>query len=360
MKKIGIIGLGRLGLCFALNLEKIGYTILGVDVDDTRVEQINSKTIKSNEPDVEEMLATSKNLHASTDFSSLKNLNQIFCFVATPSTPHGDFDHSQIEEAINKLISYSDNQPIQFVICCTTMPGYCAKLQQQVNQHNIEIIYNPEFIAQGSIIRDQLYPDQILIGKEENSNVDFLIEIYNNLVKSKPTFLILSTKEAEISKLATNCFLTMKIAFANALGDACEVWGANPQQVLNAIGSDSRIGSKYLKYGFGFGGPCFPRDNKALINAMNEKNMRFQFSETTIEANARHLEFQINQLLEKDLDEYYFESLSYKENSDIIEESQQLKIALALVEHNKTVVVNKACKTKDIILKLYPNKFIFR
>src|SRR5690606_31911338 len=115
-----------------------------------------------------------------------------------------------------------------------------------------------------------------------------------------------------------NCFLTMKIAFANALGNACQVWGANPNHVLHAIGSDSRIGSKYLRYGFGFGGPCFPRDNRALINAMNQVEMCFPFSETTIESNAKHLEYQINQLLDQNLEEYYFESLSYKENSDII------------------------------------------
>lgn len=360
MEKIGIIGLGRLGLCFALNLEKIGYDVLGVEKNETLVGKINSKTLQSNEPEVETMLSETKNLTASTDFQILSDIQNIFCFVATPSDENGAFNHDQVDEALHSILQVSNGNPINFVICCTTMPGYCEQLQQKVANRNISIIYNPEFIAQGSIIRDQLYPDQILIGKNTSTSVDFLISVYKKMVKSNPTYLILTSTEAEISKLATNCFLTMKIAFANALGDACLSWGANPQEVLNAIGSDSRIGNKYLKYGFGFGGPCFPRDNKALIYATDDKGIDFNYSQTTIQSNDTHFEFQLQQLLNQNLDEYYFETLSYKANSDIIEESQQLRMALALAAHKKTVVVNQDCMSRSIVEQIYPNTFIFR
>jgi len=359
MEKIGIIGLGRLGLCFALNIEKIGYEVLGVEKNEMLVKNITSKTLQSNEPEVETMLGQAENLIVSCDFQILNGVRNIFCFVATPSGENGAFSHDQVDEVLNATIQVSNGNPVNFIVCCTTMPGYCEQLQRRVVNYNISIIYNPEFIAQGSIIRDQLYPDQILIGKSPSASVDFLISMYQKMVKSNPSYLILSPTEAEISKLATNCFLTMKIAFANALGDACLSWGANPQEVLNAIGSDSRIGNKYLKYGFGFGGPCFPRDNKALIFASEQIGIDFIYSKTTIGANDKHFEFQLQELLLQKKDAYHFDSLAYKNDSDIIEESQRLRLALALIDNGKKVIVNKDDKSRQNIEKLYSNIFTF-
>src|SRR5690554_225877 len=116
----------------------------------------------------------------------------------------------------------------------------------------------------------------------------------------------------------------MKIAFANTIGDACQKWNANPHKVLSAIGADTRIGEKNLKYGYGFGGPCFPRDNKAMLKAGEKIAFEFYFPATTIRENERHTRHQIEQLLLQDLERYYFASIGYKEGSDIIEESQQL------------------------------------
>lgn len=360
MEKIGIIGLGRLGLCFALNLERAGFEIIGVDKDPELVKHIQDKTLTSMEPEVETLLKKSANIITSTNISVLNNIEHIFCFVATPSHQNGSFDHSQVLESIESIKSISNGKSIKFIICCTTMPGFCEQLQKDVAPYNITVVYNPEFIAQGSIIRDQLYPDQILIGSNSEDTTAFLINLYKKMVKSNPTYLTVSPTEAEISKLATNCFLTLKIAFANALGDACKTWNVSPHNVLNAIGSDSRIGNKYLQYGYGFGGPCFPRDNKALIHATEQIGIDFLYSKTTITANNNHFEFQLQQLLDQNLDEYYFETLSYKFNSDIVEESQQLKLALGLVAHHKKVVVNENCMSKSIIEKIYPNTFIFR
>lgn len=358
MKKIGIIGLGRLGLSFALNLERIGYEIVGVDINPKLIQAINDKTLKTFEPFVSELLVSSTKLRASTNFSDLAEVNQVLCFVATPSNNDGSFNHEQIDNAIHQLLKIKGDTTIDFVVCCTTMPGYCEHLQESVRKHNINILYNPEFIAQGSIINDQLNPDQILIGCERPEQADFLVKIYQDLVQSQPNYHIISRTEAEIAKLSTNCFLTMKIAFANALGDACKKWNVTPQNVLNAIGSDSRIGNKYLKYGYGFGGPCFPRDNKALIHATNEIGIDFSFSKATIKENTKHFEFQTNDLLQQE-DKIYFESIGYKNGSDIIEESQQLRIALALVQKGKRVILNKNDKARKIIEEKYPGVFEF-
>lgn len=357
MEKIGIIGLGRLGLCFALNLEKVGYTVLGLEKNKQLVAKIQSKTLLSLEPEVELLLNNTSKLVASTETTVLKDVQTIFCFVATPSNEDGSFNHDQIIESFEIVKTLQSDKKINFIICCTTMPGFCESLQNSVDKTKISVLYNPEFIAQGSIIKDQLYPDQILIGGDDNEAITALIEIYNRFILSKPNYHVLTSTEAEIAKLATNCFLTMKIAFANSLGDACTSWGANSQQVLNAIGSDSRIGNKYLKYGFGFGGPCFPRDNKALLFATNQINIDFSFSKNTINENNKHFDFQLEQLLKENKDTYFFESLGYKQNSDIIEESQQLRLALALSQQGKKVVVNKNDLSRTIIEAKYPAVF---
>ncbi len=359
MEKIGIIGLGRLGLCFALNIERIGYEVFAVEKSEEIVRQIQTKTLQTKEPEVEKLLEGAKNIHASTNYELLEGIQNIFCFVATPSNTDGAFDHSQIEDVIKSLKEIKKEAKINLIICCTTMPGFCDSLQEEVINDQIIISYNPEFIAQGNIIQNQIYPDQVLIGSTDKESIDFLKQVYQKLTLSNPTYLVLSPKEAEISKLATNCFLTMKIAFANALGDACSTWNVNPENVLNAIGTDSRIGNKYLKYGFGFGGPCFPRDNAALIHATDKIKVDFDFSKVTIRENQKHYEFQLNELLQKDKEFYSFDSLGYKDNSDIIEESQQLRLALGLINKGKKVIVRKDDLARESVEKLYSELFIF-
>jgi nucleotide sugar dehydrogenase len=222
------------------------------------------------------------------------------------------------------------------------------------------VTYNPEFIAQGSIIRDQQLPDQILIGEGHAEASEFLINLYNRLCVSNPKVHIMSRLSAEITKLATNCYLTMKISFANAIGDLARSVGAEEDKILDAIGADSRIGNKYLKYGFGFGGPCFPRDNHALLAYSNYSNVALHLSKATVEVNQQHLEFQLNELLNQNKDVYYFDSVAYKPNTDIIEASQQLQLAKRLVDNGKKVVLLDALSVREKIEKLFPSYFDFQ
>ncbi|MDP1881197.1 MAG: hypothetical protein Q8K60_09695, partial [Parachlamydiaceae bacterium] len=189
----------------------------------------------------------------------------IFIIVSTPSLPDGKYDHSQVDSVIDKLIQLGRQDKIKdLVICCTTMPEYCDSVQRKLDNYNYRVSYNPEFIAQGTIIYNQQYPDMVLIGEADTKAGEILVNIYSNLVRNKPHYARLSRTEAEICKIALNCFLTTKISYANMVGDVLLKSGFNPEDVLNAIGSDSRVGNKYLKWGYGFGGPCFPRDNRAF------------------------------------------------------------------------------------------------
>jgi nucleotide sugar dehydrogenase len=343
MNKIAIVGIGRLGLCFALNLERIGYSIFGIDKNKSYIEQIQLKQLKSNEPLVEEYLKESKNFIATTDLSIIEkeNIQFVYLILPTPSTLDGTFSHAFIEDFLNEFKkSVSSKLQRHLIIGSTVMPGYCDDLANRYN--NLTITYNPEFIAQGSIIHDQQHPDQILIGEGHEETTLFLKELYSKMCTSSPAIHLMSRKSAEITKLATNCFLTMKISFANSIGDLARTVGAEEEKILNAIGTDSRIGNKYLKYGFGFGGPCLPRDNQALLAYSNEAHASLPLSEATVQVNIEHLAFQLKELLKQNHDIYYFDSVTYKKDTDILEASQQLELAKLLVENGKKVVIKNS------------------
>jgi nucleotide sugar dehydrogenase len=362
MNKIGVVGIGRLGLCFALNAEDVGYEVYGIDVDENLVKRLKAKQLITSEPSVSDYLKKSTRFFPTTSYEIIihQDIKFIYIMVPTPSEIDGAFSHNYIDDCINKILALGiPKDKKHLVIGSTTMPGYCEKLAEKLVDFNYTVSYNPEFIAQGSIIHDQQYPDQILIGEGDTNTTAKLREIYSKICRSSPEFLVMDRTSAEITKLATNCFLTMKISFANAIGDLSTKMDANPDLVLNAIGSDSRIGKKYLKYGYGFGGPCFPRDNQALQFAAKKAEYPLMLSESTVQVNQLHLEFQFQKLMKKDLDVYYFESVTYKPSTDILEESQQLLLAVKLVEAGKRVMIKNNLHVQHILEEKYPNYFEF-
>lgn len=363
MNKIAVIGIGRLGLCFALNLEKIGYEVWGIDSNAEYLADLKSKKFQSNEPQLETYLSEAVSFFPTIDSAVLfeQNIKFIFLLVPTPSKEDGSFSHDYIDEVVNQLIQKtpSDGELRHLIIGSTVMPGYCDELSKRIDSYGYTISYNPEFIAQGSIIRDQQFPDQILIG-EGHSDVSIMLkEVYAKMCQSNPVMHVMSLKSAEICKLATNCFLTMKISFANAIGDLANKTGGNPEEILAAIGSDTRIGSKYLKYGFGFGGPCFPRDNQALSEFASQNNFPLHLSQATINVNNQHREYQLNGYLNENKQEYIFDYVTYKKDTDILEESQQFQLALELVKAGKVVKIKNSETVKERIEKSYPNYFEF-
>ena len=297
--KIGIIGIGKLGLCFGLNLKKAGHDVYGVDNNSEYVELLNKESFVSSEEYVNEYLQKYK-FNYSTDINDAIRCDVVFVVVQTPSTPDHKYDHSIIEKIKKEIISKgkADNR-VDLVINCTTFPGYCEELQKDLKPYNYYVSYNPEFIAQGTIIRDQQYCDNVLIGQADESAGGLIKEIYASFVLSNPIYNIMTLTEAEITKLSVNCFLTTKISFANMIGDIAQGYDVNPDIILNAVGTDSRIGKKYLKPGFGFGGPCFPRDNRALAKCAEEVGINAIISRATDEMNKLHLENQINYVKKK-------------------------------------------------------------
>lgn len=361
--KITIIGIGKLGLCFALILEKAGYNVVGVDIDEKYVQKINDKTLNSSEPQVNSYLHDSKNFTSTTNINNaLDSSDIIFLFVATPSLNNGSYDHSQINRVIDQIINHGAlKEKKHLIIGCTTMPGYCDTIKKKLDSYGYTVYYNPEFIAQGSIINDLINPDILLIGKIGESDGNKITTIYSSFLKSNPSIHFMTLKEAEITKIALNCFLTTKISYANMVGDISTAAGCDPAVILNAIGSDSRIGSKNMKYGFGFGGPCLPRDNKAFKLFANDFNIDAVISSASDTANKLHLQFQVENFIKNNniSDLVILSQLAYKSNSDIIDESQTLAFAVEIADKGYKVKIKDRQEIVQQIKKKYGNLFLY-
>lgn len=346
---ITVFGTGKLGLCFALLLEESGHNVLGIDIDEDYIESLNNKTLTSSEPMVEVLLKRSKNFRATS--SSLKGVNHsdiLYIFVATPSLDDNTYDHSQIEKIVSYLLD-NNIKDKSLIIGCTVMPGYCRDLAERLKHLNIRVSYNPEFIAQGDILHGLENPDFVLIGEHDSIEGQMIEDIYHSFI-DEPVIKRMSTISAEICKLSLNCYITTKIAFANSIGDLAILSGASKEDILDAIGADSRVGSKCLKYGFGFGGPCFPRDNKALLKYAESKGTDIPISKASDESNNQHHNFLFQQSKDK---ETIFYSLSYKPNSPILTESQQLRLCSDLIDAGCKVKIVE--KRKEVIDNL-PDK----
>ena len=359
MKNISVIGIGKLGLCMALSLEKNGYNVIGVDSHASYVFNLQNKFFVSDEPGVNELLKNS-NIVFTTDLEKALENSTIFLVVATPSMPDGNYDHSQVESVVEKLTELGEMPTSKhLVICCTTMPGYTDTVNLKLQDLNWTVSYNPEFIAQGTVLRDQENPDMVLIGHDNRGKADELVSIYNDITVNSPRFSLMSRKEAEITKIALNCFLTTKIAYANMVGDVAISAGCDPDTILSSIGADSRIGNKYLKYGYGFGGPCFPRDNRAFGNFAESVNVSPIISRATDDSNNHHLDQQFKHKKLSSENKFTFNTVTYKPESTMLVQSQQLLLALKLVEEGFEVKIIERESVIEQLKELYGDKFIY-
>lgn len=348
--KIGVIGAGRLGICFALLLEKAGYDVIASDVREDYITNLQNKKINTTEPQVQELLLEAKNITFKTgNLDVIRECDILYTLVATPSLPDGSYDISSIWNVVKDF--QNADFPVHgksLVVGCTTNPGDCDKFQDQLNAYGVDVFYNPEFIAQGSIVKDLENADMVLIGGR-GKHLYELNEIYIRIQENAPKIYCMSTKAAELTKIAVNCFLTTKISYANMVGQVLLLSGMEDEinHVLDAIGSDTRVGNKYMRYGFGFGGPCLPRDNRAFGSYMKNLGLENNLGNITDDFNNEHAKFLKNYFIKKNTSNlpYCFHYISYKEGTDILTESQQYRLCLDLLDEGyKVYVVDETIK----------------
>jgi nucleotide sugar dehydrogenase len=347
--KIGVIGAGRLGLTFALLCEKNGYDVLVSDVREDYVFNLNQKVCVTNEPLIQSMLLDTNKFSATTNnIEVIENSDIIFIFVATPSTLDGNYDTTKVFEIVSDFYT-ANSLDIQLygkkvIVGCTTNPGDTEQVQQRLNMFNIQVAYNPEFIAQGEIVKGLEESDIVLIGTEYTELGDDLIEIYKRIQSTPVNAYVMSPKSAELTKIGINCFLTTKISYANMMGDIMVKAGLEDEinMVLTAIGGDTRVGKKYMKYGFGFGGPCLPRDNRALGYYAKNLGMELNLPLTVDNFNKEHANFLKDYYISKNPDKsvpFVMNYITYKKGTDITEESQQFQLCIDLLTEGYSVNV---------------------
>ena len=370
--KIGLIGAGRLGLCLALLMEKAGYSVIASDIREDYITGLQNKNITTTEPQVSQYLSESNNIEFTTDnIEVIEKSDIIFTLVLTPSLEDGSYDVSNVDDVVSDILKYGWDKNLSsksLVIGCTTNPGDCDLFQDRLRETGINVFYNPEFIAQGSIIRDLQNADTVLLGGDGKHKGN-LVNIYKKIQYGykEPSIHFMSTKAAEIVKIAINTFLTTKISYANMLGQVLCNSGLQDEidNVLRAIGSDTRIGNKYLNFGFGFGGPCFPRDNRAFASYAKQVGVQHNFGSTTDNFNQGHLIFLKHYFINQNKDRlpFCFHSIAYKPGTDIITESQQYQLCLEFLDLGyKVYVLDDLLKGKcdDRIIFEEPKEFVYR
>lgn len=362
-KRAGFVGLGRLGLCTALKFEQAGWDILGSDVFPAYVESINSKTLRSNEPGVEEALRSSSKLRATLSLEEVvEHADLLFILVATPTSAGEDaYDTSTLGKVLSDIARLRPKNK-HIVVCCTVMPGYIANIGSFLMEgcDGCTLSYNPEFIAQGEIMKGLTEPDVVLIGEGSKDAGEILQVLYQNATTNTPRICRMSPQSAEIMKLSVNCFVTTKISFANMVGDIADATpGADKMAILAAVGGDSRVGGRCILPGYGFGGPCFPRDNRALGVYARKVGVKPEICEATDRYNRLHADIMAKTLLDQNLGEYVIRDVAYKPRCpvDIIEESQPLEVAKRLVQAGKKVTICDRSAIVELVRRTYGRMF---
>jgi UDPglucose 6-dehydrogenase len=352
--RLSIIGLGKLGAPMAAVMVHKGHTVIGVDVNPAYVAAIQEGRAPVNEPHLAAMIQTHRErLSATEDCQAAVLATDVtFIMVPTPSEADGGFSMKYVLSAAEKIGAALRSKPDWHlvVLSSTVMPGSTGgELLPALEAHSgkkcgrdFGLCYNPEFIALGSVIRDMLNPDMILIGESDLRSGELLEKLYKDVCDSNPRIQRMNYVNAELTKLSVNTFVTTKISYANMLAQVCErLPGADADVVTSAIGCDSRIGQKYLKGALGYGGPCFPRDNVAFSALARAAGAPALLAEATDQLNKRQVP-RLAEIIRARLPKggtVGILGLSYKPHTEVTEESQGLELAKFLSSTGVSVVV---------------------
>ena len=301
--KISVVGLGKLGTPLAAVMAEAGHTVVGVDRSQAAVASIAAGRAHVAEAGLQPLLdITRERLTATTDLAgAVRRTDATFLVVPTPSEADGSFSLGLVLEAIDSVgvaLRSKAGLPHLVVVTSTVMPGSTdGPIRSALEAssgfkvgNEVGLCYSPEFIALGSVIADLKNTDMILIGQSDDQSGEWLERILLSITERRPPVVRTRAINAEIAKLAINTFVTTKISFANMLGELCEqLPGAEASAVTAAVGLDSRIGGKYMKSATPFGGPCFPRDNRALARLAQSVGSSADIAVATQAVNSRQV-----------------------------------------------------------------------
>ena len=350
---VSVIGLGKLGASMAAVMASRGFGVVGVDTSDSVVEAINAGEPPVQEPELRDYLSSNRSrIRATTDCAdAVHNSDISFVVVPTPSDESGAFSLSYAANALRDIgHALRDKSSYHLVVLTSTvLPGatrygLLPELEAASGRRcgeDFGLCYSPEFIALGSVIRDLLNPDFLLIGEYDEHSGGLLADFARRLVVNNAPIRRMGIENAELAKIALNAYLTTKITFANMLAEICErIPGGDVDVVSDALGLDSRVGRKYLTGALGFGGPCFPRDSAALSFFARSVGAYPDLPDATNHAN-RALAGRVTDRLRRQIAPgatVAVLGLSFKPGTAVIEASQGIELTMALARAGWTVL----------------------
>lgn len=347
--KICLIGLGKLGLPLLCTFAKSGQKIIGLDVDKNKIELLQNKTIPFYEPQLEEYLNEGfDNIFLNETYDTVLNeVDVAIILVNTPSNLKGEFSNNYIFQSVEKIsemLKTSNKKDFLFIISSTVMPssheaiiGRIETISGRKLNNGFGYVYLPDLVALGSVIKDFENPDLLILGESESRYGDVAEKIYKNIIKNNAPIVRMSVIESEITKVSLNAYITMKISFANFIGNVSEKYKCNSNNITKALGYDRRISPYYIKSGLAFGGTCFPRDTWAFIKMSENIGLDAVHIKATQKINERQ-----NEILFERVKEYKDKSigvigLSFKPNTTVDVESPGRILYDTLVKNNYMV-----------------------
>ena len=356
---IAIVGTGYVGLVTGTTLAELGNTVYCVDIDETKVENMKNGIVPIYEPGLEEVFH--RNINANRLFfttqlkEALDQCKIIYLALPTPPDEDGSADLSYVIGVANQIGELMTDYKV--IVNKSTVPvGTADKVRITISaKTNIpfDVVSNPEFLREGFAVEDSMNPARIIVGSSSDKAKDIMSKIYQPFTNTGVPIIFMDEKSSELTKYAANSFLAVKITFMNEIANYCEKVGADVDKVRLGMGSDDRIGHRFLFPGIGYGGSCFPKDVKALIKSGKEEDFNFQILNATEEVNKSQKVILISEI------EKYFGGnlkdkkiaiwgLAFKANTDDIRESSSLDNIALLLEKGAKITAYDAIAEENV------------
>ncbi len=358
-----MIGTGYVGLVSGTCFADIGNQVICVDKDKKKIDKLNSGISPIYEPGLDELIKknySAKRLFFTSNIKNAINLSDvIFICVGTP-TKKGSIkvDLSHVYKCTKEILKYSKRKKI--IVTKSTVPiGTGDEIEKLLGKKKklFTVISNPEFLREGEAIRDFRYPDRIVIGSNEKKQFNIMKKLYTPLINKGSKFFTTSRKGAELIKYASNAFLATKITFINELANLCEKSGVNIEDISLGMGSDNRIGSRFLRAGPAYGGSCFPKDTKGLVSAAERYKINLSVVKSVIKSNQERFNLltkRIHKILGYNLrnKRISFLGVTFKPNTDDMRDSSSLKMIPYLTKKGAIVTYYDPSGEKNIFKKI--------
>jgi len=355
--KIAVVGTGYVGLVTGTCFSETGNNVVCVDIDTSKVERLSRGEITIYEPGLEKIFLRNQKegrLKFTTNLAEgIKDAQVVFLALPTPPGEDGSADLKYVLGVASQLGKILQPGDYKVIVDKSTVPVGTADKVRGAILHaaneagnaiasSFDVVSNPEFLREGVAVDDFMKPDRVVIGTESEQAMRVMNELYTPFVRQGNPIIFMDEKSAELTKYAANSFLAVKISFMNEIAQLCEKLGADVDMVRRGIGSDDRIGKRFLFPGIGYGGSCFPKDVQALVKSSSEINYNFQILNAVMDVNAKqklHLLPKIKSYFKGDLKGKHFAlwGLAFKPNTDDIREAPALYMIEALLSEGATV-----------------------